>query len=162
MKRKSPVATGFRMLLLTIVGLLVAGSPAAQEKKLLNVDKDGVAVHGYDTVAFFTDGKAIKGDSQYKSSYAGATYYFQSSADKEAFDKEPAKYAPQYGGYCAMAMAKGDGDLEDADPNYFLVHDGKLLLQRNAKAHMMFAMDPAGNHKKADANWAKIQTQQSK
>jgi len=49
------------------------------------------------------------------------------------------------------------GKLEDVDPNYFLVHDSKLLLQRNEKAHMMFAKDPAANHKKADENWEKMQ-----
>lgn len=91
----------------------------------------------------------------WQSAYGGAIYYFQSSEDKDIFDKEPAKYAPQYGGYCAMAMTMGK--LEDVDPNYFLVHDDKLLLQRNEKAHMMFSKDPDANHKKADENWAKLQ-----
>ena len=53
-------------------------------------------------------------------------------------------------------MAMTMGKLEDVDPNYFLVHDSKLLLQRNEKAHMMFAKDPAANHKKADENWEKM------
>jgi len=155
MKRESFVAIRLLTLLLLLLGRLAAGSPsAAQEKKPLNIDKDGVAVHGYDPVAYFAEGKAIKGDPQYKSSYAGAIYYFDSNADKEAFDKEPSKYVPEYGGYCAMAMTMGK--LEDVDPNYFLVHDGKLLLQRNKKAHMMFAKDPSANHKKADENWEKM------
>ena len=156
MKRESYVATGFLAVVSFLFGLVVVGSPvAAQGKKPLNIDKNGVAIHGYDPVAYFSEGKATKGDPRYQSSYAGATYYFQSSADKETFDRDPTKYVPQYGGYCAMAMTMGK--LEDVEPNYFLVHDGKLLLQRNEKAHMMFAKDPVANHKKADESWEKIQ-----
>lgn len=139
--------------------LCVASSEAwAQAKPLVNVDGNGVGIHGYDPVAYFSEGKAAKGDPQYSSNYGGATYYFKSSDDKAAFDKDPAKYAPQFGGYCAMAMAMGK--LEDADPTFFLVHDGRLLLQRNEKAHMMFLKDPAGNHKKADEQWQKLQGKQ--
>jgi YHS domain-containing protein len=112
-----------------------------------------VGLHGYDPVAYFTDGKPVKGDPQYHSNYDGATYYFRSGDDKAAFDKEPQRYAPQYGGYCAM------GKLEGGDPNYFLVYDGKRFLQRNEKAHMMFSKDPEGNRKKADENWSKLQSQ---
>lgn len=161
MKRDWYLTTSPYAALVVALGLLALGAPlAAQAKKLLNVDKDGVAVHGYDPVAYLLEGKAVKGETQFQSSYGGATYYFQSAADKEAFDREPGKYTPQYGGYCAMAMTMGK--LEDVDPNYFLVHDGKLLLQRNEKAHMMFGKDPAANHKKADENWEKLQAQQGK
>jgi len=128
---------------------------SAQSKSLVNVDSEGVGAHGYDPVAFFTQRKAIRGDPSRQSAYGGAIYYFQSAADKDIFDKDPAKYAPQYGGYCAMAMTMGQ--LEDADPNYFFVHDNKLLLQRNEKAHMMFSKDLKANHKKADDNWARLQ-----
>ena len=130
----------------------------AQTKPCVNVDANGVGIHGYDPVAYFTEGKAVQGDPRYQSDYGGATYYFQSRADKAAFDKEAAKYAPEYGGYCAMAMTMDK--LEDIDPNQFIVHERKLLLQRNEKAHMMFAKDPAGNHKKADESWAKLHAQQ--
>jgi len=140
---------------LALSSVVVRGQSSAQTKALVNIDSQGVGAHGYDPVAFFTEGKAEKGDSQWQSTYGGATYYFQSNSNREMFDKDPGKYAPQYGGHCAMAMAMGR--VEDADPNYFVVHDGKLLLQRNEKAHIMFAKDLDGNHKKADANWAKLQ-----
>ena len=142
------------------LGLIGGASQlSAQTKAPVNVDTQGVGIHGYDPVAYFADGKAVKGDPQYQSKGAGATYYFQSSADKAAFDKEPAKYVAQYGGYCAMAMAMGK--LEDVDPNYFLVYDGKLFLQRNEKAHMMFSKDPEGNRKKADANWFQLRSHET-
>jgi YHS domain-containing protein len=147
------------VVLLVAMGVTLAATQVSgQTKTLVNADANGVGLHGYDPVAYFTDGKAVKGDSQYHSKYDGAAYYFQSGDDKAAFDKEPERYVPQYGGYCAMAMTMGK--LEDADPNYFLVYEGKLFLQRNEKAHMMFSNDPEGNRKKADENWSKLQSQQ--
>ena len=151
----------FAVACLVALGLIGGASQlAAQAKSLVNVDAQGVGAHGYDPVAFYRERKAVKVDPQYQSKDAGATYYFQSAADKAAFDKEPAKYAPQYGGYCAMAMTMTK--LEDVDPNFFLVYDGKLFLQRNEKAHMMFSKDPEGNHKMADGNWAKRQEEASR
>ena len=147
------------VVLLVAVGLTLAATQVSgQTKTLVNADPNGVGLHGYDPVAYFTDGKAVKGDPQYHSKYDGATYYFRSGDDKAVFDKEPERYAPQYGGYCAMAMAMGK--LEDADPNYFLVYEEKLFLQRNEKAHMMFSKDPEGNRKKADENWSTLRSQQ--
>ena len=120
------------VVLLVAMGLTPAPTQVpGQTKTLVNADANGVSLHGYDPVAYFTDGKAVKGDPQYHSKYDGATYYFRSGDDKAAFDKEPQRYAPQYGGYCAMAMAMGK--LEDGDPNYLLVYEGKLFLQRNEK-----------------------------
>lgn len=138
-----------------IVCVRAQSNPAG--KALVNVDGQGVGAHAFDPVAFFTEGKASKGDPRWQSNYGGATYYFESSSNRQMFDKDPGRYAPQYGGYCAMAMAMGK--LEDSDPNYYVVHDNKLLLQRNQKAHMMFAKDLEGNHRKADENWAKMREQ---
>jgi len=154
---------GTRCVAVMVIGIcvftlgsdVVWGQSSAQTKSLVNVDAHGVGAHGYDPVDFFTQGKAIEGDPQWQSTFGGATYYFQSRADREEFERTPAKYAPQYGGYCAMAMTMGK--LEDVDPTYFVVHHDKLLLQRNEKAHMMFSKNVEGNHKKADQNWSKLQ-----
>lgn len=83
-----------------------AGLPA-QSKPIVNVDADGVGLHEYDPVAYLTEGRAVKGDPQYQGSFGGSTYYFKSSANKEAFEHEPNRYVPRYGGYCAMAMTNG-------------------------------------------------------
>ena len=154
---------GTRSVALMLMGIcafvigsnVVQGQSSAQRKSLVNIDAQGVGAHGYDPVAFFTEKKAIIGDPQWQSTFGGATYYFQSSGDRKEFERSPAIYAPQYGGYCAMAMTMGK--LEDVDPTYFVVHDDKLLLQRNEKAHIMFSKDLEGNHKKADENWSKLQ-----
>jgi YHS domain-containing protein len=117
----------------------------------VNVDQNGVILKGYDPVAYFKQNKAVKGDPKYSSSYGGATYYFASSGDKAEFDKSPAKYAPQYGGFCAHSMTKRK--LKDIDPNVFFVYKEKLYVCSSPKAGKAFYADPDTNIKKADANW---------
>lgn len=156
MQRNSRIRPHLHFEMIALVALLFGTLLLdGQTKPTVSVDANGVGLHGYDPVAYFTEGKAVKGDPKFSASYDGASYEFKSMENKAVFEKEPAKYTPQYGGYCAMAMTMGK--LEDADPNFFLVHDGKLLVQRNEKAHMMFMKDPAGNHQKADQQWAKLQ-----
>lgn len=139
-------------LLSTLV--LVAAATVAKEKTLVNADTNSVVLHGYDPVAYFTEHAAVKGDPKYKATYKGTTFYFASDADKKLFKKDPAKYSPQYGGYCAMAVSMGQ--LEDADPRMFTIHNDKLLVQRNEKAHQMFMANPDMLHQKADQQWPEL------
>ena len=127
-----------------------SNKPGAKGPKV-NVDQNGVILKGYDPVAYFKQNKAVKGDPKYSSSYGGATYYFASSADKSEFDKSPAKYAPQYGGFCASSISKRK--LKDIDPNVFAVYNDKLYVCSTPKAKKSFFSDPDANIKKADANW---------
>ena len=124
--------------------------PGAKGPKV-NVDKNGVILKGYDPVAYFKQKKAVKGDPKFSSSYGGATYYFASADDKATFDKTPAKYVPQYGGYCANSMSKRK--LKDSDPNVFFVYKDKLYVCSSPKAAKEFYSDPDTNIKKADENW---------
>src|SRR5262245_41572065 len=101
--------------------LAVATIAAAKEKILVNADANGIVLHGYDPVAYFTENAAVKGDEQHKATYKGGSYYFSSAVNRDLFKKDPAKYAPQYGGYCAMAVSMGQ--LEDADPRMFTIHN---------------------------------------
>jgi len=84
--------------------------------------------------------------------YRMATYHFASAADKAAFDKNPAKYAPQYGGFCADSMTRGELG-SDIDPNVFFVYKGKLYVCSNAKGAKIFYSNPDVNVQKADKNW---------
>ena len=124
---------------------------AGDKAPKVNVDSNGVILKGYDAVAYFKQKRAVKGDPKYSSSYGGATYYFASAEDKATFDKTPAKYAPQYGGYCANSMLKRK--LRDIDPNVFFVYKGKLYVCSSPKAGKAFYSDPDTNIKKADKNW---------
>lgn len=123
----------------------------SNQKVLLNLDKDGVAIQGYDPVAFFTDSKPVKGDPTIRSMHGGATYCFASPAHKAAFESDPAKYEPQFGGWCAYAASINT--LSPIEPAYWEIVDGRLLLQHNQKAWDLWHKEPAGNLAKADANW---------
>ncbi|HSS99742.1 MAG TPA: YHS domain-containing (seleno)protein, partial [Terriglobales bacterium] len=79
----------------------------AATKSLINVDRTGLALKGYDPVAYFTENKPVMGNSQFVSTYNGARYQFASAANKSAFDANPSKYEPQFGGFCAYAASEG-------------------------------------------------------
>lgn len=120
-------------------------------KSLLNLTKDGVALDGYDPVGYFTDAKAMRGDARFRSMHGGATYYFASAEHKAMFDAEPAKFEPEYGGYCAYAASIDR--LSPIDPLRWEIVDGRLILQHNQRAWDAWHKDPAGNLVKADKNW---------
>ncbi|MBX3390869.1 MAG: hypothetical protein KF691_15580 [Phycisphaeraceae bacterium] len=132
----------------------VADATTKDTKVLLNLDSEGLAIQGYDPVAYFTDAKAVKGDESIRSTYESAVYYFASAQHKQAFDAAPDKYAPQFGGYCAYA-ASIDA-ISPIDPTYWEVVNGRLLLQHNKKAWDLWHQDPASNLVKADKNWPGI------
>ncbi len=123
----------------------------ANAKDLLNLDRKGVAVQGYDVVAFFTDGKPAKGSASFTTAHRGATYQFASAEHKAAFDANPAKYEPQFGGYCAYGVSRGK--LVEIDVDAFQIVDGRLLLQYSKGVRNDFNKDAAGNLKKAESNW---------
>lgn len=120
----------------------------------INVDKAGLALHGYDPVAYFTVGKPTKGDAKFTAKHDGATYQFADAANRDLFAKDPAKYAPAFGGFCAMGAA-----LEkklDGDPSLWRIVDGKLYLNVGEPAQKRWLEDVKGNIGKADANWTRI------
>jgi YHS domain-containing protein len=128
----------------------VAGAPV-EEKFLVNVDARGVALQGYDPVAFFVENHPVKGSASRQSAYRGAIYWFASAENQAAFEREPARYAPQFGGFCGYAASIDT--ISPIDVNYFQILDGRLVLQHNAKAWRLWNDDVAGNLRRADANW---------
>jgi len=121
----------------------------------VNVDSQGVILTGYDVIAYFKQGKPVKGNPAIESTYQGATYLFASSVDKADFDKDPAKYAPQYGAFCSYGVTMGV--LADIDgPDAFTVYKGKLYLCGNEGALKEFKSDIDSNIGKADTNWRKL------
>jgi YHS domain-containing protein len=137
--------------------ILLAGLvwPAfAQTKCLLNLDSSGVAIQGYDPVAFFTDHKPVKGDPKYLSKRDGAIYFFTSKEHRQLFNADPAKYEPVYGGFCAYGVSRNR--LVEIDVNAFQIVDGKLLLQYSTDIRDDFNKDAKANLAKADTNWPKL------
>ena len=122
----------------------------------VNVDSKGVILNGYDAVAFFKQRKPVKGNPGIESAYQGATYLFASTADKADFDKDPAKYAPQYGGFCAYGVVNGILSDVEGNPDAFAVYKGKLYLCGNQAALRGFRSDIDSNIEKADTNWRQL------
>lgn len=135
---------------LTLAGVALADHEPGQ-KVLVLKNRDGVAILGYDAVAYFTDNKAVKGNPRFQSEYEGARYYFDSASHKAMFDASPAKFAPAYGGYCGYAASLDR--LSPISPEWFQIIDGRLILQHNRRATDLFNEDKAGNIMKADRNW---------
>ena len=135
---------------------LFAQDPVALRKKHFNLD-NGVGAGGYDPVAYFTQNKAVKGSKDNATVYEGLTWYFSSAANLATFKKEPAKYEPAYGGWCAYAMgAKGEKVV--VDPNTFKITGGRLFLFYNKFFNNTLTgwnKDEAHLEKNADANWQK-------
>jgi YHS domain-containing protein len=129
-------------------------STVAVAKELNNLDRDGVSIQGYDPVAFFTDNRPVKGSSQFQSEYRGAKYYFASAEHKAAFDKEPAKYEPQFGGYCAYGASQGHPAPIKIEA--WQIVNGRLLMQYDLGVKGKFNKDQQGNLRKADQNWPGI------
>ena len=150
-----------RIVLFFILGWLVTGTQAQEQaalrKKQFNL-AEGVAISGYDPVAYFSPGKAVKGSKENAVAYEGVTYYFSTAANKEEFKKNPAKYEPQYGGWCSYAMG-AKGEKVEIDPKTFKIVDGKLNLFYNKFFNNTLTdwnKDETNLKKKADASWSKI------
>ena len=138
---------------LTIAGLLL-GAPAGHASAgEVNTGYSGdIAINGYDPVAYFTDKKAVRGSEAYSHRWLGATWYFSSDGHRRLFTASPISYAPQYGGFCAEAMAANGEAVVNIDPESWQIIDGKLYL--SAEAHLQDrALDVAA----AEKNWPTAQ-----
>ena len=140
-----------RKLFLTLVVSGLALLAFAQSKSLLNLDKSGLAIKGYDPVAFFTDSKPVVGKPELGYRHNGALYHFSSREHRDAFKADPAKYEPAFGGYCAFGVSRNK--LVEIDVEAFQIVDGKLLLQYSKGVRDDFNKDARGNLAKANANW---------
>ena len=139
--RKVPAAV-FAFAALLAAGAAFAG--AINEVK-------GIAILGYDPVAYFTDGKPVKGSPEFGLLHRGALYHFASAEHREAFQREPSRYEPAFGGYCAYGVSRGK--LVEIDVEAFQIVDGRLLLQYSKGVRNDFNKDAKGNLAKANANW---------
>ncbi|MGD1893307.1 MAG: YHS domain-containing (seleno)protein, partial [Cyclobacteriaceae bacterium] len=115
------------------------------------------AIQGYDPVAYFTDQKPVKGSDEHTYEWKGATWYFASAENVQAFEANPEQYAPQYGGYCAYAVA--NGYTAKIDPEAWKIVDGKLYLNYNKKVQADWEANQANFIQQANQNWPKVLTE---
>ena len=116
--------------------------------------KDGIAIAGFDPVAYFRENKAVQGNAGFTFAYRESVFRFASAANRDAFAGDPLRYAPQYGGYCAYGTAGGYKAV--ADPTVFTIIDGKLYLNFNKKVQQMWTVDAPGFISRADDRWPAV------
>ena len=157
MTASSPRSFKRRVALLVAAGTLFASAavlaapPANTLKQGLFGGRTDTAILGYDPVAYFTDGKAVKGQDGLAFDYLGAKWKFASQAHLDLFRANPDKYAPQYGGYCAYGVSQDN--LVSIEPGKFKIFEGKLYLNYDADVQAKWLKDPAGYIKLADAKF---------
>lgn len=141
---------GTALIVLSLgTGAAIAGAPSS-----LNADAEGLAVYGYDLVAYVTDGKPTPGDPSITASHDGATYRFATAAHRDAFVAEPARYLPAYGGYCAYGLAHGV--KVKIDPEAWTVIDGRLYLNYDKSVQSKWLKDTTGFIAQAEAKWPEL------
>ncbi len=134
---------------------IIASAPAAAQKaEVFTGIVKGVAVGGYDPVSYFTAGKPISGNQDITLEHKGAVWRFSSEQNRDAFEADPAKYAPQYGGYCAWAVSQGY--TAKGDPNAWAVVNGRLYLNYDKKVQATWNRNAADNVSKADQKWPTV------
>ena len=153
-------------LLLALATTLASVSCATPPTKLqpgqlpVRVDAQGLALDGHDAVSYFTESGPLEGRPEWQTDHAGATYRFSKAENLEEFRRDPERYLPAYGGWCAWAMADGEGTLVTVDPDSFLVEDERLLLFfdglfADTRAFWLEG-DRGGLTESADENWRRI------
>lgn len=134
--------------------VVVLSAPAVHAADEVNLGPAGVALHGYDPVAYFDPGQPARGTNSVRSTHDGVTYWFSSAANKTAFDANPAKYVPAYGGWCSYGVRVGR--KFDIDPNAFRIADGRLFVQLDLGTQKVWEQDRVKNIEIADRLWPNI------
>ena len=143
------------LLLASVLVFTAATIAGAGQGELLAGDSNHIAIKGYDTVAYFTDGKAVKGSSQFEYVFDDARWQFSNAAHRGMFVADPEHYMPQYGGNCAGATAFGV--VVPADPEAWTIVDGKLYMVASKKFLDQWKANSAENIRRANAHWPAIQ-----
>lgn len=140
-----------KSVLLGLTALFSAVSFTASADEITTFTKGGAAIGGTDPVAYFTEGKPVAGSDEYTFNYDDVTWKFSSEENRDKFAAEPAKYAPQYGGFCAFGAAMGF--KVPVVPEAWSIVDGKLYLNNSLKVQERFEQDVPGHINNATLNW---------
>ena len=144
------------MLFIGIAAMVGACSKAAGFAKV-NTDGDGLAIRGFDAVAYFAADAASKGDPKYAFVWNGAKWLFANAENLERFRQNPESYAPQFGGYCSYAVSKGY--TANGDPEAWKIVDGKLYLNYNLEVRSLWEKDESANIEKGIDNWSRFENE---
>lgn len=139
---------------LTGAGVAVSLAMPAWAREPLTYQNGGVAINGYDPVAYFTQSDAVEGDPTITFDHDGATYQFASTENRDMFASDPEAFAPQYGGYCAYAVSKGY--TASTDPHAWTVHENKLYLNFSKSVQGLWTLRRSHHIRSADMNWPSV------
>lgn len=143
-----------RFIIFAAVGMCAAVASASGPKPPVNRENGGLALKGYDVVAYTAGGTAVRGTPEFQQSWNGAVWRFSSSENQARFSRDPEKYAPQFGGYCAYAVSRGY--TADIDPQAWRIVEGKLYLNYSKRVQRLWEQDIPGNIAKGQANWPAV------
>jgi YHS domain-containing protein len=148
------------ILVIVLATSTVPAAPAFAQgppKTPVNVDQNGVALHGHDAVAYFTEGKAVPGQPAFEYTWGGAKWRFATAANRDTFAKAPESYAPQFGGYCAWAVSRNY--TADIDPKAFAVVNGKLYVNYSSLVQARWRVSRDANIAEGEKNWPGLKAQ---
>ena len=143
-----------RSFFAALVAVLTLAGAANAKDPVYTGRFNNFAVDSHDVVSYFVDGKQVKGDDQYTHEYMGAIWKFSSAENRDAFVADPARYAPQFGGYCAWAVSQGY--TARGNPKNWTIVDGKLYLNYNTAIQRRWEKDIPGFIAKAESNWPSV------
>ena len=149
------IATGVAFAVI----MMAHAAPTLADGKVNTGYFGGVAIDGYDPVAYFVDNRAEKGSENYSYVWLGTPWHFVNEEHRELFKTDPVRYAPQYGGYCAAEVAGSGSVTVNIDPEAFKIIDGKLYITYDKVHTDEFAAQANQVVRKAEANWPKKQAE---
>ena len=149
------LARACHVALVAALALFAWSAPAGAGTAVNTGYFGGVAIEGYDPVAYFTDGRATKGSEAFSYDWLGATWLFATAEHRDLFAEHPVRYAPQYGGHCAVGTAFGESTA-NIDPEVWSIVDGKLYLQYSQGAQEEWEQDRANMIAAADEKWPEV------
>lgn len=144
----------FALIIGALLPTLLAAQTPMSDKRLVNTDRSGLGLQGYDPVGFFTMQQAVPGKPEYSVTFRGATYRFASAEHKAMFEAGPARYEPAFGGYCAYGVSQGG--LFEVDIRTAQILDGRLVLNKTLRVKEMFDRDRENRLRLADQEWPKL------
>jgi hypothetical protein len=132
----------------------VAVAAAAAAKPPVNLSRGDLALRGHDPVAYYTEGRPVPGSAAYEHRWNGAVWRFASAGNRDAFARDPSRYAPEFGGYCAYAVSRGY--TADGDPNAWRIVDGRLYINYSRRVQKLWEEDIPGNIAKGRGHWPAV------
>jgi YHS domain-containing protein len=153
-ERKEIMSTRRAVLALSFIAVWSASAADSKKSDPVNHDRGGIAIQGYDPVAYFTDSKPVKGDAKFSYTWRGTVWQFASAQHRDLFAETPEKYAPQYGGFCAYAVS--ENHTADIDPEAWKIIENKLYLNYSKSVQQMWLKEPEARIRRADQNWPNL------